>query len=392
MTFKRKPFSAIIAGLVLTTGAAYLGNIYLDPDSSSATAQAAAADTGIEVDVATVAAESVAEWQQYSGRLEATDRVEVRPLVPGTIVAVHFKDGALVKQGDPLFSIDPRPYLAAVERAAAQVTSAQASAAYAQSEAARADRLMASNAIAKREYDEKRNAAHEAAANLKAARAALQSAQVDLTYTEIAAPISGRVSRAELTVGNVVSTGASAPMLTTLVSVSPIYASFNVDEQTYLRYLRQRDKQEIPVQLGLANEPGYSRSGTIASVDNQLDTGSGTIRVRATFDNADEALLPGLYARVRVGGAKPSPTVLIDDAAIGTDQAKKFVFVVDANSHVQYREITPGNMHEGRRIVLNGLAAGERIVVNGMQRVRAQDKVHARTTETAVAPASKPQA
>jgi multidrug efflux system membrane fusion protein len=251
-----------------------------------------------EVDVATVVPQTVTDWQSYSGRLEAVEKVDVRPQVSGTIVAVNFKDGALVKKGDVLFVIDPRPYQAETDRAAAQLAAAQARNGYAQSDWQRAQRLIGDNAIAKRDYDEKQNAAREASANLKAAEAALETARINLGYTRITAPVSGRVSRAEITVGNVVSAGAAATPLTTLVSVSPIYASFDADEQTYLQYINgARDGRKVPVELGLANETGYSRSGVIDSVDNRLDTSSGTIRVRARFDNADGTLVPGLYAR-----------------------------------------------------------------------------------------------
>ncbi|CAN7389477.1 efflux RND transporter periplasmic adaptor subunit [Caballeronia sp. 15715] len=337
----------------------------------------------MEVDVATVVSKTITDYQNYSGRLEAVDKVEIRPLVPGTIVAVHFADGALVKKGDALFTIDPRPYVAAVDQAAAQLAAAQARNGYTSTDAARAERLLADNAIAKRDYDEKQNASHEAAANLKAAQAALETAKINLTYTQITAPVSGRVSRAEMTVGNIVSTGSSAPLLTTLVSVSPIYASFDVDEQTYLRYLSRDSRASVPVSLGLANEDGFSREGKVASVDNQLDTGSGTIRVRARFDNADGSLVPGLYARIKVGGGTPHPAVLIDDAAIGTDQDKKFVMVVDADSRVQYREVTLGTLSEGMRVIVKGLQPGERIVVNGLQRVRPNDVVKANSVAMA---------
>lgn len=393
MSVNRKRLSAILGGFVVAAGTALVATTYDSHHGVIAPVAAAQVAPLTEVDVATVAYESISEWQQYSGRLEAIDKVEVRPLVPGTIMAVHFKDGALVKKGDLLFNIDPRPYQAAVDRASAEVAAAEAGASYAQSDAARADRLLASNAIAKRDFDEKHNAAREAAANLKAARAALQAARVNLAYTDITAPVDGRVSRAELTVGNVVSTGATAPLLTTLVSVSPIYAAFNVDEQTYLRYLRQREDATIPVGLGLADEQGYSHTGTVASVDNQLDAGSGTIRVRARFDNADGTLVPGLYARVRVGGGKAAPAILIDDAAVGTDQAKKYVLVLDAESRVQYREVTLGNLHNGRRLVLSGLQPGERIVVNGLQRVRPSEHVQANVVEMAgKQPAATPKA
>ena len=339
----------------------------------------------MEVDVATVVSKTITDYQNYSGRLEAVDKVEIRPLVPGTIVAVHFADGALVKKGDALFTIDPRPYVAAVDQAAAQLAAAQARNGYTSTDAARAERLLADNAIAKRDYDEKQNASHEAAANLKAAQAALETAKINLTYTQITAPVSGRVSRAEMTVGNIVSTGSSAPLLTTLVSVSPIYASFDVDEQTYLRYLSRDSRASVPVSLGLANEEGFSREGKVASVDNQLNTGSGTIRVRARFDNADGSLVPGLYARIKVGGGTPHPAVLIDDAAIGTDQDKKFVMVVDADNRVQYREVTPGTLSEGMRVIVKGLQPGERIVVNGLQRVRPNDVVKANSVAMASA-------
>ena len=329
------------------------------------------------VDVAPVIAKTITEYQAYSGRLQAINQVAIRPLVSGTIVAVHFQDGAMVKKGQPLFTIDPRPYQAAVDRAAAQLAAAQAGSGYATSDAERAQRLLTDNAISKRDYDQKQNAAREDLANVKAAKAALESAQVDLSYTAIASPIDGRASRAELTVGNVVSTGANAPLLTTIVSVSPMYASFDVDEQTYLNDLA-KDKAtvaSVPVNLGLANETGYSRQGHIDSVDNSLDTRSGTIRVRARFDNADGVLLPGLYARVEVGGGRPHPAVMVTDAAVGTDQDKKFVLVVDKDNKAQYRQVTLGAEHDGLRIITQGLAPGERIVVNGLQRVRPSSPV-----------------
>ncbi len=370
-----------VAGIAVTHGKA-------TPMASAHATEAA--PPAAQVDVATVVAKSLSEWHSYSGRLEAVDKVDIKPLVAGRIVAVHFQDGALVKKGDVLFTIDPKPFQAEVDRAEAQVAAAQAKAAHAASESARADRLLDGNAIARRDFDERKNAERESAAELKAARAALDAARVNLSYTQLLAPVSGRVSRAELTVGNVVSTGASAPLLTTLVSVSPMYASFSVDEQTYLRYLRSASK--APVALGLANEQGYSRNGVVVSVDNRLDTTSGTIRVRAAFDNADGSLLPGLYARVKVGGAEERAAVLVDDSAIGTDQARKFVLAVDADDKAQYREVTLGNLHEGLRIVESGLKEGDRIVVNGIQRVRPGEKIAAKNVDMATVTRSKPAA
>jgi membrane fusion protein, multidrug efflux system len=378
----------VVAGIGTFTAMHGFGHGDLPVNGAEAAVKPSA--PAMEVDVATVVSKTITDYQNYSGRLEAVDKVEIRPLVPGTIVAVHFADGALVKKGDPLFTIDPRPYVAQVDQAAAQLAAAQARNGYTSTDAARAERLLADNAIAKRDYDEKQNASHEAAANLKAAQAALETAKINLTYTQIVAPVSGRVSRAEMTVGNIVSTGSSAPLLTTLVSVSPIYASFDVDEQTYLRYLSRDSRASVPVSLGLANEDGFSREGKVASVDNQLDTGSGTIRVRARFDNVDGSLVPGLYARIKVGGGTPHPAVLIDDAAIGTDQDKKFVMVVDPDNHVQYREVTLGTLSEGLRVIVKGLQPGERIVVNGLQRVRPNDVVKANSVAMASAsPASK---
>ena len=372
--FRRKHLVLALGALVIIGGVGGVVALRGDPASQ---ARAANAPVAAEVDVAPVVAKTITDWQSYSGRLEAVERVEVRPLVSGTIVAVHFRDGQLVKQGDPLFTIDPRPYQAEVDRAQAQLAAAQARNAYTSTDLARAQRLIVDNAIARRDFDEKDNAAREAVANVKAAQAALETARLNLGYTRIVAPVSGRVSRAEMTVGNIVSAGASSPPLTTLVSVSPIYASFEVDEQTYLQYLSRdgHGGSSVPVYLGLANEDGYSREGVVASVDNRLDTASGTIRVRARFDNADGSLLPGLYARVKVGGGAPHPAVMIGDSAIGTDQDKKFVLVVTPKDRVEYREVQLGNQQDGLRVITKGLKPGERIVVNGLQRVRPGDPV-----------------
>ncbi|WP_186159498.1 efflux RND transporter periplasmic adaptor subunit [Burkholderia gladioli] len=377
MSILRTPRSRIAAAalaVVVAVGGGAFGVI-----RASASAPQNAAPPLQEVDVANVLSKTITDWQTYSGRLEAIERVDVRPLVSGTIVSVNFKDGALVKKGDVLFVIDPRPYQAEVDRTAAQLAAAQARDGYAQTDWQRAQRLIGDNAIAKRDYDEKQNAARESAANVKAAAAALEAAKINLGYTRIVAPFTGRASRAEITLGNVVSAGASAAPLTTLVLVSPIYASFDADEQTYLRYIgNQRDGRKVPVDLGLANESGYSRSGVIDSVDNRLDTSSGTIRVRARFDNADGTLVPGLYARVKVDGSAPHPALLVDDAAINTDQDKKFVFVVDAQGKVAYREVQIGSLHGNQRVIAGGLQASDRVVVNGTQRVRPgeQVKVH----------------
>ncbi len=337
---------------------------------------AVAAMPAVEVDVAPVVARKVVDWQSYSGRLEAVERVDIRPRVSGTITEVHFRNGAQVKKGDVLFTIDPAPYRAEVARAEAQLAATQARVRFTSAELDRAAKLVADSTIPRRTLDEREHNARDAQASLRAAQAELDVAKLNLSYTSVAAPISGRVSRAEITVGNVVAAGATGVPLTTLVSVSPIYASFDVDEQTYLRHIASvKDQTGVPVQLGLANEAEYSRAGTIDDVDNRLDPVSGTIRVRARFDNADGLLVPGLYARVKVGGSDPQAAVMVDERAIGTDQDKKFVLVVGDDNKVSYRPVLLGSRQEGLRIVTGGLQPGERIIVNGMQRARPGDVV-----------------
>lgn len=367
---KNIAITATIAVVIVALGGFAVLRVY----ASGGEGSSAPAAPATVVDVAEVVSHSVIDWQSYSGRLEAVDRVEIRPLVPGTLTAVHFKDGNLVKKGDVLFTIDQRPYAAEVARAQAQLAGADARAAYTASDLARGERLLADNAIARRDFEEKQNAAREAAANLQMAQASLRTARLNLEYSRITAPVSGRISRAEITPGNLVAVGSNAPPLTTLVSVSRMYASFDVDEQSFLKYVNPArangEGAQVPVHLGLANEDSYSREGKIASVDNRVDTSSGTIRLRAVFDNADGMLLPGLYARIRLGGGASHPAVLIDEKAIGTDQDKRFVLVVDADNRTAYREIRVGANHNGLREVTSGLKTGERIVVNGLQRVR----------------------
>uniref|UniRef100_B0T966 Efflux transporter, RND family, MFP subunit n=1 Tax=Caulobacter sp. (strain K31) TaxID=366602 RepID=B0T966_CAUSK len=374
MNWNRKRTYVVLGSTLVLAGAAatFVIGGQGAPAAASSTAAPAAAT---EVDVADVIERSIVEAQDFSGQIEAIDDVDVRPLVSGAIVGVHFKDAALVAKGARLFTIDPRPYKAAFDVAAAQVAAAQSRAGYASTDAARAERLLADNAIAKRDYDQVQNASREARANLQAAQAQLETARVNLGYTQILAPVAGRASHAELTVGNVVSAGAGAPVLTKIVSVSPIYASFEVDEQTYLKVLSREGKASIPVRIGLADEPGFSRQGLIDSVDNRLSAGSGTIRVRARINNPDGRLVPGLYARIEIAGGSPHAALLIADTAIGTDQDKKFVMVVDRADRVQRREVTLGGLHEGLRIIQAGLRPGERVIVDGVQRVAANDRV-----------------
>ncbi|MDQ8034391.1 efflux transporter periplasmic adaptor subunit [Bordetella genomosp. 1] len=388
MTVSRHRIAVLSIAAALALGA---GTYYWSPGKDGAgTAHAQGAPSAPPVDVAPAFSRSIVDWQRYSGRLEAIDRVDIRPLVSGTLTEVHFKDGQLVKKGDALFTIDPRPYVAEVDRAQAALAAARARVSYTASDLSRGQRLITENAIAKRDFEEKQNAAREAAANLQGAQAALETAKLNLGYTRIVAPVDGRVSRAEVTVGNVVNAGAQSVALTTLVSVAEMYASFDVDEQTFLKYVNpaRTTGADVPVQLGLANEDAYSREGRVQSIDNRLDTTSGTIRLRAVFDNADGSLLPGLYARVRLGGGAPRDAVLIDEKAVGTDQNKRFVLVVDDQNQATYREVVLGANVGPLRVVEKGLTVGEKIVVNGLQRVRPGEKVAPNLVSMDTAPAA----
>lgn len=338
------------------------------------TAPAAAAAT--PVSVATVEQRDLVSWAEFSGRLEAIERVEIRSRVSGVVEQVHFAQGALVKQGDLLVSIDQAPYQAEFERAQAQLLAAEARVALARTEHERGQKLMSTQNVSQRDLDARLNALREAQANESAARAALQSARLNLDYTQIRAPIDGRIGRLEVTVGNLVAAGANAPLLTTLVSVDPIYAGFNADEGSLLKALAtlpaegRRDLRRIPVQMTTATNEAAPVSGHLNFVDNGIDAATGTVRVRAIFDNRDGALMPGQFVRLRMGQARSEPALVINERAVGTDQNKKFVFVVGKDHKAQWREVTLGTAAQGLRIVTSGLQAGEQIVVNGLQRIR----------------------
>ena len=372
---RRRIATAVAAALTVTVVSAALLTY-----GRSQAAAAPAAPQATPVMVASVVESQVSTWDEFSGRLEAVERVDVRSRVAGAVQAIHFHEGALVKAGDLLVTIDPAPYAADVERAQAQVFAAQARLDNAKSELDRSQRLWDESAIAKRELDERVNARREAEANVRAAEAALQSSRLSLGYTQVRAPVSGRVGRLEVTIGNLVPAGPGAPVLTTLVSVSPIYASFDADEQVVTRALRDlpgpsvtaRNKLEaIPVLMNTAVDGEVPVKGHLQLVDNQVNAKSGTVRVRAVFDNADGALIPGQFAHVRLGRAKPTNALLVNERAVGTDQSKKFVLVVGEDNKAAYREVSLGAAVDGGlRIVTAGLKPNERIVVNGLQRVR----------------------
>lgn len=336
----------------------------------------AAAPPATPVSVAQVVSQDVSAWNEFSGRLEAVERVDVRARVSGAVQQLHFREGSLVKAGDLLVSIDPAPYQAEVARLEAQVSAAQARVTYSQSEAARSKALLEERAVARREFDERDNAAREAAANLRAAQAALQSAQLNLSYTQVRAPVAGRVGKIEVTTGNLVAAGAGAPVLTTLVSVSPIYASFDADEKVVREALatlpggatERRGLERIPVEMLAGTDK--ATTGRLQLVDNQVDARSGTLRVRAVFDNKDGALIPGQFAKLRMGQAKNEPALLVNERAVGTDQDKRYVIVVGEGNQAEWRGVTLGANVNGLRVVTSGLKGGERVVVGGVQRVR----------------------
>jgi membrane fusion protein, multidrug efflux system len=333
------------------------------------------------VTVASVQPQSVRVWSDFSGRLTAVNSAEIRPEVSGRITEIRFKDGQHVHAGDILMVIDPRPYEAAAAKAQADLAAANTNAHLATVELQRAQRLIDANAVARDLYDQRNNAAGVSSANIKAAQAALAQAQVDVDHAYVKAPIDGRVSRAEITVGNLVQSGPNAPILTSVVANDEIYADFEVDEQTYLRSIHQHaatagQEQRIPVQLILQGDD-HVYTGTIESFDNKIDTATGTIRARARFANTDGALVPGMFATVRLGDAVNSKVILVPEDAIQSDQSKRFVYVVGADGKAVYREIALGQTIGGRRIVTSGLQPGDRVIVDGVQRVQPGSPVDA---------------
>jgi multidrug efflux system membrane fusion protein len=337
----------------------------------------------VAVTVHTLAPQKIRVWSEFSGRLHAVDSAEIRPEVGGRITAVLFEDGQAVKAGDVLFVIDPRPYEAAVARARANLATAQSNVVFSKIELDRAAGLVNSQAIAQRTLDERSNANRVAKASVDAAEAALKEAELDLEHAHVRAPISGRASRAEITLGNLVQPGPNAPLLTTIVANQTIYADFDVDEATYLQRIRgvaakREDERRVPVKLALQGDSSRAYEGTIYSFDNRIDVATGTIRARAKFDNADGTLLPGMFVTVRLADAAEREVVLVPDRAIGFDQSKKFVFVVGADNKVAYREVELGKQVQSQRIALKGVSPGDRVIVEGIQHVRPNAIVEAK--------------
>ena len=344
--------------------------------NEAATKADAGAAAPPQVTVAQVISKPVTEFDEFTGRFEAIDRVEIRPRVSGYISSINFTEGSEVRKGDVLFVIDQRPYAAELKHAQAQLSQAKSQLALAKSEKARAVNLLAQHAISQEEYDTRASSDEQAEANVQLAQAALDTAQLNMDWTRVTAPINGRISRADVTVGNLVNNDQT--VLTTLVSLDPIYVRFDGDEQAYLRYVKvakdriangEKDKPN-PVLVGLADEGGFPHAGVMVFLDNEVDPQTGTIRTRAKLDNHDRAFTPGLFARVRLLGDRKYDALLINDSAIGTDQTVKYVLVVGADNKVEYRPVKLGPVIDGLRVVREGLKVDETIVVNGLQRVR----------------------
>ncbi|MHC8491719.1 efflux RND transporter periplasmic adaptor subunit [Thalassospira sp. SM2505] len=325
------------------------------------------------VTVSHVKSSSVRLWNNFSGRLSAVEEVQLRPQVSGAIVEILFEDGQLVQKDDILAVIDPRSYQATVNEARAELAAAEQNLSLAAKEKARAEKLVANGTVSKRVYDERLNTHRVAQSQVTRAKANLELAEIELDHAYVKAPISGRVSRVELTIGNQVNAGPNAPVLTTIVSTGKIYADFDLDEQTFFDSIGDGGKiaeaaHSIPVNMTLSN--GRQVSGFVHSFDNRIDPRTGTIRTRALFDNLDGDLLPGTFAALEVGTLAKQDVIMISPEAISTDQDRKFVYVVEPDNTVAYRQVTLGSEINGMRIVTSGLNEGDLVIVNGIMKVR----------------------
>ena len=378
--------------LILTTCMAILA-VMNAGCSSSAQPKAPAP---VEVSVAEVICKQLGDSDEFTGRLEPVNSVEVRPRVSGYLQSVHFKEGAIVRQGDLLFQIDARPFQAEVDRLKGELSQAKAQRSRAQSDFERAERLHNNDGMSAEEYDRRAAVRNEAEARIATTEAALRGAELNLEFTHVTAPITGRVGRAEITEGNLVESGAAQVRpLTSLVSLDPVYVYFDVDEQTYLKYARltqnhkasSNDLRGVAL-LGLADEDAFPHRGQVSFVDNQVSSSTGTIRLRATFANKNLALTPGLFARIRLQGGESRSGCLAKDEAVVTDLNQKYVFVLGKNNSLVYRPVKLGPMAEGLRVVRDGLHEGDVIVVSGLQRVRPGAVVTPKRVSMAAQPGS----
>lgn len=360
----------------------------------SQAADNAAAPPAPEVSVAQVLSKQVRQWDEFTGRVSAVETVELRPRVSGYVERVAYEEGQDVRKGDLLFVIDQRRYRAELDRAVANLERARSEARLAQTQDARAQTLVEAKAISREEFETRRAATAQGNAGVRAAEAAVASARLDLQFTQVRSPISGRAGRAMVTTGNLAQ--ADATVLTTLVSLDPVHVYFESDEQTYLRYNQlardgDRAKADNAVRVGLANEQGYPHTGTVDFTDNQVDPRTGTIRARAVLPNPDRVFTPGLFARVQLEGGDRAGAMLIDDKAVLTDQDRKYVYVLGPKNVAVRKDIVLGRMVDGLRVVTSGLAANDKVIVHGVQKVFFPGMPVAPKTIAMGAPAPSPQ-
>ena len=350
------------------------------------------------VTVAKPVQRTVVDQDEYVGRFAAVDSVEIRSRLSGYLAQVHFTDGQMVKQGDPLFTIDRRPFEIALEQMRANLAQARANLAFARADLARGQSLLQNKTITEQTYDQRTQAKNVAEASVAAQEAMVHSAELDLDqYSELRAPIDGKIGDRRVSVGNLVTggTGGNTTLLATIVSVDPIRFEFTFDEASYLRYQRFASKEGggvggVQVSLKLLDEKDFQHTGKIDFVDNVINQASGTIRGRAVFQNPNGIFTPGMFGRVRVPGSPPYMALLIPDDAIGSEQARKYVLVVDDTGVVRLKYVTPGQLDDGLRVIKNGLVAGDRVIVNGLMHVRPGIKVNARDQNAPAPPATPP--
>jgi multidrug efflux system membrane fusion protein len=328
------------------------------------------------VSAAEVVVKDLTRWEEFTGRVEAVETVDVRARVDGYIDKVSYREGEEVKKGEVLFVIDQRPYRAALARAEAELAAASARSVLANAQAARAMKLTQSRVISRDERDERVAAEAQRSADVRAAEAAVETARLDLEFTEVRSPIDGRAGQALVTTGNLVTTQPNATLLTTVVSLDPVYVYFEADEQTYLRHGEMARRGERPISdggntvlVGLADEDGFPHRGRLDFVDNKVDPATGTIRARAVLDNRDRVFTPGLFARVKLLGRSRFRALLVDDKAILTDQDRKYAYVLGPENRALRRDVKLGRKVEGLRVVTEGLAPGDRVIVYGVQKI-----------------------
>ncbi|MBR1167503.1 efflux RND transporter periplasmic adaptor subunit [Bradyrhizobium liaoningense] len=350
--------SATLAALLAGTGA-----LSGDKDAGMKAAPAA------QVDVAAVQVKHIQHWDEFNGRISAVESIEIRPRVSGFVTRVAYKEGSEVRRGDLLFAIDQRPYQAALDSAMAQLERARATALLAKARDERAQKLLPSSALSQDEADARRAAYAQSEADVLNAEAAVELAQLNLEFTEVKAPIEGRVGRALLTSGNLVV--ADQSLLTTMVSQDPVYVDFDPDEQSYLRYSAEarRNPGPMAVRVALADEEDFAHRGMVDFQDNRVDPATGSIRMRAKLRNGERIFTPGLYARVQVASAKKVEAILVDDKAVLTDQDRKYVYVLGPNNTAQRKDVQIGRKSDGLRVVAAGLTPGDKVIVGGLQRI-----------------------